>query len=78
MVRPIDVHQLLAADRHHRFCQLEDELVATLVCTPDGKPLNGAMVVALDWVQDRRSCSEAQLEGYRGAQAESLEARREP
>jgi hypothetical protein len=65
-------------DRHLRLCQIEDEFVVTLVCAPDGKPLNSATVAALEWVQDRRCFFEAQLEGYRGAQAESLEARREP
>jgi hypothetical protein len=52
-------------DRHRRLCQVEDEFVVTLVCTPDGKPLNGAMVVALEWVQERRSLFGAQLEGCR-------------
>ena len=52
-------------ERHRRLCQIEDEFVVALVCTPDGKPLNSAMVAALEWVQDRRSCVEAQLEGCR-------------
>lgn len=47
------------------LCQIEDEFVVRLVCTPDGKPLNGAMVAALEWVQDRRIFIEAQLEGCR-------------
>lgn len=71
-------HADILRDRCRRLRQIEDEPVVTLVCTPDGKPLNGAMVAALEWVQDRRCFFEAQLEGYRGAQAESLEARREP
>jgi hypothetical protein len=65
MVRPIVVHQLREADYRRRLCQIEDELVVALVCTPDGKPLNDAMVAALEWVQERRSFLEAQLEGCR-------------
>jgi hypothetical protein len=47
------------------LCQIEEEFVVRLVCTPDGKPLNGAMVAALEWVQDSRSWVEAQLEESR-------------
>jgi hypothetical protein len=50
---------------HRWLCQIEDEFVVALVCTPDGKPLNGAMVAALEWVQVRRIFIEAQLEGCR-------------
>ena len=42
-------------DRHRRLCQIEDELVVALVCTPDGKPLNRVMVADLEWVQDSAS-----------------------
>jgi hypothetical protein len=52
-------------DRYRRLCQIEYEFVVTLVCTPDGKPLNGAMAVALDWVQERRSFRGERLEGCR-------------
>jgi hypothetical protein len=65
MERPVQTQQLVEKDRCRRFCQLEDELVATLVCTPDGKPLNAAMVAALEWVEDRRRFLESQLEGCR-------------
>jgi hypothetical protein len=53
MVPPSVVHQLREADRHRLLCQIEDDIVVTLVCTPDGEPLNSAMVAALEWVQER-------------------------
>jgi hypothetical protein len=52
-------------ERHRRLCQVEDEFVVTLVCAPDGMPLNSTMVAALEWVQERRSFFGAQLEGCR-------------
>lgn len=52
-------------ERHGRLCQIEDEFVVSLVCTPDDKSLNCAMEVALEWVQERQRVIETLLEGCR-------------